>query len=203
MSAVRVGGEWKTPANTYVRVDGAWRTVAVMSARVGGNWLTTTFSAPPAAPIMQHVGTGVFEVSNTLDNVVYTASLDSGSGTASQSIVGGKVRFTLSSVNARFAVSTGWASNAPQSAPDYMERKAYTYHNEYQCWEVTYSGSNLHYVDTGGGTGYWSWDCPGGSGGGGQWGVNVCKRTDCGNVSVKDGAPAGFTDAYGEWGRVA
>lgn len=202
MSGIKVGGVWRTPGNSFVKVGGVWRTVASVQTKVGGSWQMTTLGAPPAQPTLTKVSAGVFEVSNTDTNLTYSATLVSGGGSATQDVVNGKVRFTLTNANAAFGITAAWAPGAPTSAATNIERKAYTYHTEHQCWEVTYQGSNLHYVDDGQGGGYWSWDCPGGTGGGGQWGVNICKRTDCGDVQVKDGTPAGYTDSHGEWWRI-
>lgn len=133
MSGIKIGGAWKTPTTTSVKIGGTWRTASVVYAKIGGVWRTTTLGGAPP-PVLSYVSTGVFEVSNTTAGV-YTATLVSGSGSATQSTVNGKVRFTLSGVNSRFSVTFAYASGAPQSVPDYMERKAYTY----SCRSVPYS----------------------------------------------------------------
>lgn len=125
MSGVKVGGVWRTPATVSVKVAGAWRTAATVSVKVGGAWHVSTMGGAPA-PVMTYVSAGVFEVSNT-EAGVYTATLVSGSGTATQTTVGGKIRFTLSEKTARFSVTFAYAVGAPQSQPDYMERKEYAH----------------------------------------------------------------------------
>lgn len=135
MSGVKVGGVWKTPTTTSVKVGGVWKTASVVSVKVNGVWKTTTLGGAPP-PVMTYVTTGVFEVSNTTAGI-YTATLVSGSGAITQSTVNGKVRFTLSGTNSRYAITFAYAEGAPQSAPDYVERKAYSY----SCREVSYSCS--------------------------------------------------------------
>lgn len=101
-------------------------------------------SAPPSAPVMSYVSTGVFEVSNTVAGATYSASLVSGSGSASQSTVNGKIRFSLSTNPARFSVTAAWSAGGSPSSADYMERKPFSYTpytcgtccgSPYGCWK--------------------------------------------------------------------
>lgn len=175
MSGVKIGGAWKIPTTTSVKVGGAWKTASVVSVKVGGAWKTTTLGGAPP-PVMTYVTTGVFEVSNTTDGI-YTATLVSGAGTATQSTVNGKVRFTLSGANARFAITFAYAVGAPQSVPDYIERKAYTYSCRQEGYECC-SGCNCYPVCSGG--------CSSDSscGGYGQCGCSGASPWFCGTVSV-------------------
>lgn len=77
------------------------------------------------SPIMAYVSTGVFSISNYDSTLTYTATLVSGSGTATFNASNG--RYTLSSTDARFSVTSRYAPSAPASNPDFMERKPYTY----------------------------------------------------------------------------
>lgn len=125
MSGVKIGGAWHTPGSVSVKVAGSWRNVATVSTKVAGTWRISTMGSPPAAPVMGYVSTGVFSVTNPVAGAVYTPTLISGSGTAAWSA--GTSRFTISSTTARFSVTAGWASNAPQSAVDYMELFPYAW----------------------------------------------------------------------------
>ena len=220
MSGVKVGGVWKTPASAAVKVGGVWRTAATTSVKVGGVWRTTTLGSAPM-PEITYVSTGIFEVSNTESTGVYTATLVSGSGTATPSTVAGKHRYTLSSANARFALTYQYAAGSPVSAADFMERKAYTYscrtvpatcYNPCNCRN---EGGNCYCVGPDPNTG----GCPAGTspngqcgcGGGspcmgGSIGTTVCDQCpyDC-SYQVCDVLidQPGYTNSGTEWYKVS
>ena len=145
MSGARIGGEWKTPSIVYTKVSGQWKIVGQSFTKVSGTWRTTTFGSPPPPPVMSYVSTGVFAISNYDPTLTYTATLVSGSGTATLNAVNG--RYTLSGVNSRFSVTSSYALGAPQSDPDFMERKAYTYYTETYTYTGTCSGTRTVYYD--------------------------------------------------------
>jgi hypothetical protein len=109
----------------FVKVAGVWKVASVTYAKVGGAWKQTTFGGAPAAPVTGIVSYGVFAITNPVAGAVYTATNVSGGGTATWDAT--NKRFTLSSTTSRWAVTAGWASGAPQSAADYMERRPLTY----------------------------------------------------------------------------
>lgn len=189
MSGVKVGGAWKTPGSVHVKVGGSWKQAATVHCKVGGAWKLTTLGSPPAAPVMGYTSTGVFTVTNPVAGAVYTATNVSGGGTATWN--GTANTFTLSSATSRWTVSASWASGAPQSAVDYMERKAYTTHTE-QRW--AHIGWN-----------YW-WPPPT-SASCGTWanGDPWCREAVYGweNYQVQDALPSGYSDSGSEWWRVS
>ena len=125
MSGVKVDGAWKTPGTVYTKVDGVWKVVSSAYTKVDGVWKMTTFGGPPPQPTFSWYSTGVFSINNYSSLQTYTATLVSGSGTASLNTTTG--RYTLSDANARFSVTASWAAGTPASIAGYIERKAYTY----------------------------------------------------------------------------
>ena len=79
----------------------------------------------PDAPIMAYFSNGVFSISNYNPTLVYVATLTTGSGTATLNTSTG--RYTLSGADSRFSVVAKYGAGAPDSDPDFMERKSYTY----------------------------------------------------------------------------
>jgi hypothetical protein len=217
MSGVKVGGAWKTPSIVYTKVGGQWKIVGQSFAKINGTWRTTTFGSPPPSPIMAYVSTGVFSISNYDSTLTYTATLVSGTGTATFAPATG--RYTLSSTNARFSVTSKYAPSAPESTPDYMERKAYTYSCRtvaqtcYTSCNCSLQGSNCYCVAPG------PSGCPAGTspngqcgcGGGtpcmgGSIGTVVCQSCpyDC-SYQVCDVliAQTGYTNSGTEWYKVS
>jgi len=220
MSGVKVGGVWKTPASAAVKVGGVWKTVATSSVKVGGTWRTSTLGSAPA-PIIAYISTGVFEVTNTADTGVYTPTLISGGGSANSSTVAGKRRYTLTNTTARFSLTYSYAAGAPQSAPDFMERRPYTY----SCRDAPYTccspcncrneGGNCYCTGPDPNTG----GCPAGTspngqcgcGGGapcmgGSIGTTVCD--DCCSTCYETVCDVlidqpGYTNSGSEWYKVA
>ena len=196
-SGVKVGGVWKVPAQSYVKVNGVWKAVATMSGKTGGAWKPTTFSSPPAAPIMGWVSAGLFSVTNPVAGAVYTAVNVSGGGTAVWDAVNS--RFTVSAPDSRWSVTAGWASNGPQTAPDFMERKART--SDYIPYTQCYNPCGNCRTDTNPHT----WSCGCGTGcndsGGGQWGDCICRGP--GYYQDHNYGPAGYSDGGSEWFKVS
>jgi len=89
----------------------------------------------PDAPTMAYISTGVFSISNYNPTLVYVATLTTGSGTATLNTSTG--RYTLSGADSRFSVVAKYGAGAPDSDPDFMERKAYTY----SCRQVQRTGT--------------------------------------------------------------
>lgn len=215
MSAVKIGGVWKTPSTAFVKVGGVWKTVSTVSTKVGGSWKISTLGGAPA-PELAYVSTGVFEVTNSDLTGVYTTTLVSGSGTVTQSTVGGKRRFTISGDTARFAVTFSYAVGSPQSAPDYMERKKYSYSCRtvsqtcYQSCNCRLEGGNCYCAP-----GPCAANCPPN----GQCGCTGATPCQCGSIGtvVCDSCPydcsyqdcdvlinePGYTNSGTEWYKVA
>lgn len=180
-SAVKIGGSWKLAANGYVKIDGVWRIIANSYVKTPTGWQQGTLGQPPAAPILAHSGAGKFTIQNYDPSLTYTTARVTGTGTVTQS---GSV-LTLSDATARFSVTSGYAAGAPQSTPGFVERRPYTYHQEY-----------VH-------NGWRYWWPPPTSNDCGTWsnGDPWCREPTFGWENVKDATPAGFTDSYGEWAR--
>jgi len=195
MSGIKVGGVWRTPGNSFVKVAGVWRTVASVQNKVGGAWQMTTLGAPPPQPTLTHVAKGVYEVSNTDTQLTYSATLVSGSGSAIQSTVGGKVRYTLTAEDAAFGISAAWAPGATASTETNVERKKYTYTNQpYQtCTDNCQAGGG-----PGGEGDCWCGSRQGDLCCGGCYG-QTCTWHD---NYVKNGTPSGFVDEFGEWSKI-
>lgn len=208
--------------DTYSGLTGGttyyFRTKIITSGGYNGPWTSTVnvvpLSAPPAAPEMAYVTTGTFEVSNTVSGAVYTATLVSGSGTATQSVVNGKVRFALSSTTARFSVTASWTVGGTASAADYMERKPHAnscYTPSWQCNCNCYSTGNCWCVAPG------PSGCPAGTtpngqcgcGGGspcmaGSIGETICNCSTCYGSQVCNLIDApGYTNSGSEWYKVS
>lgn len=215
MSAVKVGGVWKTPSTAFVKINGVWKTVSTVSVKTGGAWKVTTLGGAPA-PELAYVSTGVFEVTNTDLTGVYTTTLVSGSGTVTQSTVSGKRRFTISGTNARFSVTFSYAAGSPQSAPDFMERKSYTF----SCRQVPYSCCSSCNCRLEGGNCYCvPGPCTGGCPASGQCGCGGANPCTCGSIGtvVCDSCCStcynevcdvlidqpGYTNSGSEWYKVA
>jgi hypothetical protein len=211
MSQVKIGGAWRTPAQTYVKVAGVWRVASQTFVKVGGVWKAGDLGAPPAQPVVSHTAYGQFTIANLQPSVTYTFTRLSGSGTATRN---GSV-VTLSSADARFQVTAGYGASGPQTDPAFMERKSYTYHMEnhqyacgsHQCncrqdWGSCGCGTCGGYPTPNAG----SWGqcgCPGDM----CWynPVTVCDTCTsyCDNwVQVRDATPAGYADKFGEWSKV-
>ena len=211
MSGIRVGGSWRTAAVTSVKVGGSWRTVATISVKVAGAWKATTFAGAPAAPVVAYLGSGasnlgLFEVSNTVPGAEYIATNISGGGSATASVVNGKVRFQLSSATSRWSVKARYAAGAPESAVDYMERKSpdqtsvpYT-----QCYNPCGDCNTSVNPNT--------WSCGCGSGcndsGGGAWGVCICRGPGYSYWNNYSGSGYGwsgsdYTNGAGEWWKTS
>ena len=141
MSGVKVDNAWKTPSLVYTKVDNSWRIVAKTLTKIDNAWRITTFGSPPPQPQISYVTTGVFQINNYDPTLVYTVTLISGSGTATFN--SSNNRYTLSSADARFSVTTAYAAGAPQSNPSYMERKAYTYYTETYSFTTTCTGTRV------------------------------------------------------------
>lgn len=208
--SVKVAGSWRVPAQTLVKVAGVWRNAATVSVKVGGAWKTTTFTGPPAAPIMEYLGSGtsnngLFQVSNTVAGAEYVATNVSGGGSATQTVVSGKVRFQLSSANSRWSVKARWAAGAPESAVDYMERKAATQYfvqtgNPYCCYDPgcasCFGGCGTYYAqdqwnpNDGSPAGYYSCGTPG-----------YYAWTN--NAPTYNWSGSNYTNGQGEWWRVS
>lgn len=162
----------------------------------------------PAAPIMDHhTATGQFIITNYNSSLVYTATLVSGSGTASLNTSTGV--YTLSGANSRFSVTAAYGAGATQSTADFMERKAYTYTPVTTC---TDNCASAYFWPAG--------NCPGpnccnafnncwGGGVDGNCAADgtICcggsRGQTCTTTNVKNATPAGYTDSYGEWWRVS
>jgi hypothetical protein len=139
MSYVKVGGVWHTPGNVYAKVGGVWHTGGTVYEKVAGVWRVTTLGIPPTAPITGYVSNLVFSVTNPVANAVYTPTLLTGTGTATWN--GTLNQFTLTGATARFSVTAGWASNAPQSTAAYMDHQPLVndvYHSDYVCTNQTF-----------------------------------------------------------------
>lgn len=207
MSGIKIAGTWIQPALLQVKVSGTWRTVSQTFVKVDGTWRTTTLGSAPSAPIMDHhTATGQFIITNYNASLVYTATNISGGGTATLNTTTGV--YTVSSATSRWSVSAAYAVGAPQSAVDYMERKAYTY-----SYVQTGCSPNCRGICCGcGPTVNCSNCCPqlGGCGccGDGSCGADGC--ICCGGSAgctptygnVKDATPSGYNDSYSEWWKV-
>lgn len=79
----------------------------------------------PDPPIMAYYTTGQFSISNYNSTLIYVATLITGSGTATLNTSTGI--YSLSGADSRFSVVAKYGAGAPDSDPDFMERKAYTY----------------------------------------------------------------------------
>lgn len=133
-TAYDITGEWKNTGTVYAKISGTWRIVGETFAKIDGVWRRTTLGAPPDAPIMEYVSTGVFEISNYDPELTYEAIFKTGSGgTAILNTSNGI--YTLSGPNSGFDVVSRYASGTPGSSPGYMERKAY----RYSCRDVPYT----------------------------------------------------------------
>lgn len=196
MSGVKVGGSWRTPAVTYVKVAGVWRTVATVSVKVAGTWRTSTFADPPAKPTLNHHTTaGQFIITNYSPSLIYTATLVSGSGSATLNTSTGV--YTLSSQNARFSVTAKYAAGTSESTAGYMERAQYT------TTATNVDVSYIHGLPQHGVINYGGYSIPGS-----RW--TYCLEASYGGecphqegTNVKNATPSGYTDSYGEWWRVS
>ena len=162
----------------------------------------------PSAPIMDHhTSIGQFIVTNPAPSLVYTTTLVSGSGAANFNSSTGV--FTLTGVNSRFSVTAGYASTAPQSAADFMERMAYTSYNDPVCsdncapayhWPNGCGGPNCCNANN---------NCWGPSSVDGNCAADgtICcggsRGQTCSDRFIKNATPSGYTDSYGEWWRVS
>lgn len=161
----------------------------------------------PAAPIMNHhTSTGQFVITNYNSTLAYTATLVSGSGTASLNTSTGV--YTLSATPARFSITAGYAAAAPQSAQAFMDRRPYTFTNVTTCTDNCraiccncFNGASCS------GCG----PCPGannGCDGDGYCASDGCiccggsVGQTCTTTSVKNATPAGYTDSFNEWWKV-
>lgn len=148
----------------------------------------------PAAPVMDHhTATGQFIITNYDSSLVYTATLVSGTGSATLNTSTGV--YTLSGANSRFSVTAGYAASAPQSDADFMERKAYTCTTTFNYYEHPYINATPGACH-GAGAGV----CPG------SWTVCTDSGGFCGHndlTATKNATPSGYTDSYNEWWRVS
>ena len=95
---------------------------------------------PVANPQLEHTGAGTFRIRNYSPDLVYSAALVSGSGSATLDRATGV--YTLSGENSRFAITT----DAPGSVAGFAERKAYTYSSVDQGhWETTTTSNVVNY----------------------------------------------------------
>lgn len=85
----------------------------------------------PSTPIMQYAGYGSFNISNYNSNLVYTARLITGSGSANLNV--GTGNYSLSSVTARFSITAKYPGASIESDLTYMERLAYERSYTQQC----------------------------------------------------------------------
>ena len=147
---------------------------------------------PEYAATVSHTGYGQWTVTNYNTEFFYDATTTAGNVAVADSgttcvITNSAATTATINLNERTSLD-----GEPQVTV--MYRQPYTYYSQYSCWEVTYGGSNCR-TDVNPHT----WDCPGGTAGGGQWGDCVCKRTDCGYSNVKNATPSGWNDDNGEW----
>jgi hypothetical protein len=188
-SAVKVGGAWKVAANGYVKINGQWRIIANSYIKTPAGWQQGTLGQPPPAPTLQHTGYGVVKITNYDATLYYELSTSSG-------VIGVDAagNITSSGVNSIATIKASRAAGAP-TVQSGFERRAYTYHSGGQS-----CSNNCAPAGGPGGAG----DCWCGSmNPQGDLCCGGCYGQSCSdNPPVRDGTPAGFNDAYGEWWRL-
>jgi hypothetical protein len=158
----------------------------------------------PTKPTLSWTAFGQVTISNFNSNLAYSLSVDSGTATRSGSVV------SLSSINAIVTITSSSPKGGTSTASTF-ERRAYTFTttNVQSCtdncasaysWPGNCPGPNCCDANNncwgGGVDGYCAADgtiCCGGSRG------QTCTTN---TITTKNATPDGFTDQYGEWGRV-